>query len=646
MKIIPLQSIIILMLGLLSCSPKFPYSFQPDVDNGTGSNNDDTDINLVVLTDQPNYLVKWHFGTNVHAIIESNSVKNGGLLGSSYGGIPVPEDTESWDKIFRHLDWFGFNWIRLGYEHNDIQPERGRYPWRDQSLSKEQTDNYNNILKYLDWAQSNNVDVLLQEMAQATDWNCIPGENIGHSAPADLEAWADGYVSFVKYLTQERGYSCITMLNISNEPDNPWGWWNGRRIEEGYHIVRQKLDEAGIDISLAGPEYMSDGSYTANWEECKPYIDIFESHNYDDSHNNMIAFRPIADPAYPTIWGEYAGGDNRDYDWNIKQAKWQVGGYNNGIDGFARWNFLNRNDIDGNFSYILTWDVEKKELIRGSFQKQPNLYHIDGLISRLVARNSHVLTSCCSEADLIPCAFRSQNGNYALDLVSQLPKTSSVSVTFQDLKENIVLYKYEITQDDKDVYDVELNTHKVFDLSPENPTFTDSVEPWSLVVYSTFQLSDDAKGIVEDGYVSSSEDMPPVESNPIIIDEKDGKLHFSEDFATKSDPGCYGGELKYSNAQGASVTFSFTGTGFRLYGQQDNGSGLAEVYVNGSFAGYASNYSPVSRNARMLYDSGTLPDGEYEVKIINSGTRSITSQGTYINIDAVAFPSADAIVND
>lgn len=82
------------------------------------------------------------------------------------------------------------------------------------------------------------------------------------------------------------------MLNISNEPENWWDWWKGRKICEGYKIVRQKLDAAHIDIPLAGPEYMSDYSYTKNWHECKPYIGIFETHNYDDSHKIPLHFVP------------------------------------------------------------------------------------------------------------------------------------------------------------------------------------------------------------------------------------------------------------------------------------------------------------------------------------------------------------------
>lgn len=85
---------------------------------------DENRAKLVSIANLPCYQVKYQLGTNVHCMCESHSVNTGGLLGSAYSGIPYPQDIESWHKIFKHLSWFGFNWIRLGFEHNDIQYER------------------------------------------------------------------------------------------------------------------------------------------------------------------------------------------------------------------------------------------------------------------------------------------------------------------------------------------------------------------------------------------------------------------------------------------------------------------------------------------------------------------------------------------
>lgn len=600
-------------------------------------------VKIVSLVNLPCYQTKYHLGTNVHCMCESSSVKSGGLLGSAYSGIPLPEDQNSWNKIFKHLSWFGFNWIRLGFEHNDVQYEKGRYVWKHLDDPEEKTRNYKNMLHFLDWAEANNVDVLLQEFAQSTDWNCIPGQKTGHSAPRDLESWANGYVALVKHLVVERGYTCIKMLNISNEPENWWDWWKGRKICEGYEIVRRKLDAVGINIPLAGPEYMSDYSYTKNWEECKPYIGIFETHNYDDSHKNTIAFRPIEDLNYPTIWGEYAGGDNRGYEWNLQVAKWQVGGYNNGVDGFARWNFLNTNNIDGNFSYIITWDTISNKVIAGEFHKQPNLYHIDGLISRYVPRDSYVLPTSCHEENIIPAVFRTLNGNYSLLVVSQSETNRVVDFTFQGLDKEIKLYKYTITPKQKDKEYINLQTNKVFVLSPKDNKFTDEVSTWSMNVYSTFDLTMNENGIVEDGKDGNLEQFStPLSENAVVIDNESEHINYSEYFAMKYVPGSYKGTERYSNQKNTFFEFTFKGDGFKLYGSQDKNASFASVYINDKFVGYANCYAPGLKTQMMTYDSGKLPFGIYRVKVVNENVKTITSKDCFFYLDAVALPSSNS----
>ena len=113
--------------------------------------------------------------------------------------------------------------------------------------------------------------------------------------------------------------------------------------------MRNALDARGIDIPLVGTEYLQESQYNYNWDSCKAYLGAWENHNYDSVGHNVWAERPISDLNYPVLWGEFAGHDNTDYNWNIRVAKWCVGGANNKIDGFARWSYVNQNNIDGIF---------------------------------------------------------------------------------------------------------------------------------------------------------------------------------------------------------------------------------------------------------------------------------------------------------
>jgi hypothetical protein len=75
----------------------------------------------------------------------------------------------------------------------------------------------------------------------------------------------------------------------------------------------------------------------------------------------------------------------------IKDAELLVRGLNLGVDGFNRWSFINRGDLDGHWEMITTWDQPKHTLVK-EFTPKPNSYFVCGLISRLTAKHSAVLT--------------------------------------------------------------------------------------------------------------------------------------------------------------------------------------------------------------------------------------------------------------
>ena len=65
---------------------------------------------------------------------------------------------------------------------------------------------------------------------------------------------------------------------------------------------------------------------------------------------------------------------------------------NCGVDGFNRWSFLNRGDLDGQWQFVDTWDRKKKKLLK-DFPPHPNSYFCLGLLSRFMAKHSTVLAS-------------------------------------------------------------------------------------------------------------------------------------------------------------------------------------------------------------------------------------------------------------
>ena len=74
----------------------------------------------------------------------------------------------------------------------------------------------------------------------------------------------------------------------------------------------------------------------------------------------------------------------------LKDAELVVRRINAGVDGFNRWSFLNRGDLDGQWQFIETWDRKEKRLLQ-QYTPHPNTYFVLGLLSRFIAKHSDVL---------------------------------------------------------------------------------------------------------------------------------------------------------------------------------------------------------------------------------------------------------------
>ncbi|MEI7502702.1 MAG: T9SS type A sorting domain-containing protein, partial [Paludibacter sp.] len=62
----------------------------------------------------------------------------------------------------------------------------------------------------------------------------------------------------------------------------------------------------------------------------------------------------------------------------------------------------------------------------------------------------------------------------------------------------------------------------------------------------------------------------------------------------------------------------------------------------GIFSGYANSFSPLSRNNMMIFESPILVDKKHTVRVICDGSKTVTSNDIYINIDAIGAYSANA----
>jgi len=155
----------------------------------------------------------------------------------------------------RHASWLGLNFIRVELSQRMYEPERDVFDWNNEEMLA--------LYKILDWCESNNADVFLQQMWGHVEWNAFYGVHPLLSAPRSLDDFAAGITGLLDRLLHKKKYTCIKYLSIANEPPGgTWGYWwsfgqGSGTITPALKKVREYLDAAGVKIPLSGPDWTS-----------------------------------------------------------------------------------------------------------------------------------------------------------------------------------------------------------------------------------------------------------------------------------------------------------------------------------------------------------------------------------------------------
>src|SRR5581483_4113249 len=114
----------------------------------------------------------------------------------------------------------------------------------------------------------------------------------------------------------------------------------------------------------------------------------------------------------------------------------------------------------------------------------------------------------------------------------------------------------------------------------------------------------------------------------------DHSITYSGSWYSHSSASLSSGSAALSMDSQATATVSFTGTGITWLGVADPWSGQADVYVDGIFRATVDAYSATERDQYSLYSTSALSSGNHTLRIQVRGTRSASSGGSWIWIDA------------
>jgi len=490
-----------------------------------------TPVTVTVQLDSTVNVMAGGLGASWHAIEDSIPVEGRTSHGgSAWGANPDPEDEARWRQVYKHARWLGFDFCRVEIERRMFEPEPGQFDWNGREMRS--------LYRILDWCQANGCDVFLQQMWCNVDWLAYPEFRLDpvkrvHSAPCDLDAFADGLAELAWHLLKEKGYTCIRWLSISNEPGYSWSWWQGPPNESlpitpALEKVRAALDRRGLALPISAPDWTDTPALEPQKIDFDHVAGAYDIHSYYSRYDwtplaGLAVDLPLSlvesrlsdwakwahdrgKPFFLTELGSMAyGWRGRDPGPNtfpaaLKDAELVVRGLNAGVDGFNRWSFTNRGDLDGQWQMIDTWDADRGAL-RERFTPKPNSYFTYGLVSRFSAGHSRVVRVAVDGGRMdknlrvFAAALVSPAGNLTLVVVNDAETAWEVRPRFAGLAAPRTLFRYRVEKEQADDVLLEIDPQQEFRLTPKQIGFTDTLPAFSLTVYSTYRLAHADPGV-------------------------------------------------------------------------------------------------------------------------------------------------------
>jgi hypothetical protein len=477
-------------------------------------------LTLKIDDQKVTHQMKGGIGASWHALIHEMPFDNSkydyparfiGNRGSAYAGNPSLLNTSGWNQVCDHAKWLGLNFLRVELAQHMYEPDRNVFDWENDEMVA--------LFRILDWCEANNADVFLQQMWAQVAWNSHDNVHPLISSPKSVEDFVDGIATLLKYLTDTKKYTCIKYFCMTNEPPGgPWGYWwcsgssVGPTITEVWKALYEKFRQEGISIPISGPDWVS-------LPPCEPekmpfdrYLGAFDIHSYFGFTKKNNAEKIISDwvafarsknkPFFVTEIGNMDlgwGTDNegpKTFKAALSNASDVVLGMNLGVDGFNRWSFTNRGDLDGQWQLVNTYNLKTKTYTK-EVTPEKVAYYGYAMITRFMGKYASVLFNKfdVNVEGVFATSYKNRDGSISALLVNNLDEAVSLHVEFENESVDKVFYKYEITAGILDNPEFKFNPSAGYKNSGELKSIL--ILPESITVLTTNGLMDTDSGVIE-----------------------------------------------------------------------------------------------------------------------------------------------------
>ncbi len=469
-------------------------------------------LNQVTRTMAGGFGASWHaIGPEVFWYPDLHGRVNRWARGSAFGANPPLNQTNAWNDILRHARWLGMDFIRVEIDMRMYEPQLEQFSWEN--------DEMRTLCRILDYCQSNKVDVFLTQMWQDVSWNAYPGVSRLQSAPRSVEDLARGLGALCEHLVKEKSYTCIHWLCLANEPGVDVAWWNGPgnkplSLMPAVHAVRAELDRRGLaSVRISGPDCHLDMDPTEFFDLNDPAVAAHDAHHYGgvlsyQKFQKLWAERAHARgvPFFQTEFGSSVGDNPQDnpnsaaprsYASQLENARKIMLGLKYGIDGFNRWSFLNRGDLDGQWQLLRTWNTNQWEYFQ-HVEPEWVPYYAFGVFSRFTAKYSQILGCTGGNTNVLCAAVRSPKGALTIFVLNISPKRQKARLSLEGVSRLSLLNKYQITERALQNSSYAMSPLRRLSLPAANAVVSDVLPPRSITAYTAYYLRHSDFGIIED----------------------------------------------------------------------------------------------------------------------------------------------------
>jgi len=455
-------------------------------------------------------------GASWHAIAAPLPFGSAGLVGfrnierargSAWGGNPPIDDGASWAALRRHASWLGLGWLRVEMSQRMYEPQRGHFDWENEEMRA--------LDAILSWCDQAGAEVLLTQMWSAVAWNAYPGVHPLQSGPRSLPDFADGLAAAVEHLVRDRGHRSIRWLAIVNEPNLERGWWLGPDgvplpLGPALAAVRSALDRRGLALPLVAPEWNGprlDGPDPFDREH-DPSVGGLSVHNYGRPQrlDAMARWIEVARrrglPFFVSEFGDFSLGWGksdpapRGFAAALSNAAKVIGGIELGVDGFSRWSFTNRGDLDGQWQLVRTWDSPRSAYLPLP-EPEPVPFFTYALLTRYwVNRSTALATAASGPKRVAAAALRSPAGDLTLLVVNAERQAVALELSLAGIDAPLELQRYRLAEPDFAAGEVRLDPERATTLARGTNRLEEILPARSLTTYSTLRLAHADPGVV------------------------------------------------------------------------------------------------------------------------------------------------------